>query len=188
MLAANNYRDVRAEAQAALKIAPNNAQALALTEKVSIREKESLEKAQEQAEARRQEILALPKKTYDFALRVYREAALFDDHELQTALPMTQAAAAIGRQLDTAPAFKWIKTQVPWPESFCISASQDVPGGLRRSSVPAALGEFAEARAAARQAPIATDAPAAARRARRFMVAPAAARGFPDFRVSTCLA
>jgi tetratricopeptide (TPR) repeat protein len=138
MMAANNYPGVRSEANAVLKIVPDNAQALALLKEVSNREQVNKQRAQEQAEARRQERLALPKKTFDLLLRQFAEAPLFEDHELQASLPMIQVENAILQQLQTAPALKWEKLPVSSRDSFGIFAWQEVPGGLRRCVIAGA--------------------------------------------------
>jgi hypothetical protein len=138
MMAANNYPGVRSEANAVLKIVPDNEQTLALLKEVSNREQVNKQRAQEQAEARRQERLALPKKTFDLLLRQFAEAPLFEDHELQASLPMIQVENAILQQLQTAPALKWEKLPVSSRDSFGIFAWQEVPGGLRRCVIAGA--------------------------------------------------
>jgi tetratricopeptide (TPR) repeat protein len=135
MMAANNYSAVRSEASAVLKLVPENAQALALLKQALNREQEDQqrqhEREQDQAEARRQERLALPKKTFDSVLERNSDALLFETHELQAALPATKVQAAIWQELSTAPAFNVMKMKVPSAESFALSARQEVSGGYR---------------------------------------------------------
>ena len=138
MMVAMDYRGVRSEANAVLKIAPDNERALTLLNQLSAREKENLKRAQDQIEARRQERLALPKKTFDFALRVHSEAPLFETHELQAAFPVHQVESAIRGELGAAPEFKVVRLKVDSPESFAINAWQEVPGGARRCIIAGA--------------------------------------------------
>jgi hypothetical protein len=138
MLAAMNYRGVRLEADAVLKLLPGNERALALINELANREKEDLKRAQEKAEAQRQERLALPKKTFDAALRRHSESPLFEEHELHAALPVDQVETSIRLRLAEAPAFKMTNIKVDSPESFAISAWQEVPGGSRRCMIAGA--------------------------------------------------
>jgi len=135
MMAAKNYGVVRSEADAVLKLVPENAQGLDLLKQVLNREQEDRqrqsEREKEQAEARRQERLALPKKTFDSVLERNSDALLFETHELQAALPVTKVQAAIWEELSTAPAFNVMKMKVPSAESFALSARQEVSGGYR---------------------------------------------------------
>jgi len=135
MMAAKNYGVVRSEADAVLKLVPENAQALDLLKEVSNREQEDQQRQhdreQVQAEARRQERLALPKKTFDSVLERNSDALLFETHELRAALPATKVQAAIWEELSTAPAFNVMKMKVPSAESFALSARQEVSGGYR---------------------------------------------------------
>jgi tetratricopeptide (TPR) repeat protein len=135
MLSAMNYSGVRSEANAVLKLVPDNERALALLNELTNREKEDLKRAQEKAEAQRQERLALPKKTFDSALRLNVEAPLFETHELKAALPVDQVETAIRLEFGAAPAFKIANIKVASPESFIISAWQEVTGGSRRCMI-----------------------------------------------------
>ena len=138
MMEAKNYSGVMSEANAVLKLVPENERALALLNELAIREKEALKRAQEKAEAQRQERLALPKKTFDSVIRRNPDAPLFEEHELQAGLPVTQVEAAIRQELETAPAFKMIRIMVSAPEAFAMSAWQDVPEGSRRCVIAGA--------------------------------------------------
>jgi tetratricopeptide (TPR) repeat protein len=138
MMVAMNYPGVRSEANAVLKIVPDHERALALLNELANREKEDLKRVQEKAEAQRQERLALPKKTFDAALRRHSEAPLFEEHELHAALPVDQVETAIRLEFGAAPAFKMTNIKVDSPESFAISAWQEVPGGLRRCMIAGA--------------------------------------------------
>jgi tetratricopeptide (TPR) repeat protein len=138
MMVAMNYPGVRSEANAVLKIVPENERAVALLNIVAVREKENLKRAQEQAEAQRQERLGLPKKTFDSALQRNPDAPLFETHELQAALPVAQVEAALRRELEMAPAFKVMRITVTAPEAFAMSAWQEVPGGSRRCLIAGA--------------------------------------------------
>jgi tetratricopeptide (TPR) repeat protein len=135
MMAAKNYDGVRSEAEAVLRLLPENAQALALLKEISNREQENkrIEKEREiqQAEAQRQERLALPKKTFDLALGPSSDASLFETHELQAGLPVAKVQAAIWQELSTAPAFNVMRIKVSSAESFALSARQEVSGGYR---------------------------------------------------------
>ena len=131
MLATKDYSGVRTEAEAVLKLVPGNDRALALINELARREQEDKQREQEQAEAWRQERLALPKKTFDFALGQTAEAPLFETHELQAALPVTQVQTALVRELETAPAFQVVRINGTAPEAFALSARQEVPGGSR---------------------------------------------------------
>jgi hypothetical protein len=131
MMTAKNYTGVRSEANAVLQIVPDNERALAFMNQLVTLEKESKEQAKAQAEARRQERLALPKKSLEFAVKKCPEASLFEEHEIQTDLSGIQAQNAIERELETAPAFKVVKIKVSAPEAFVLDARQEVPGGLR---------------------------------------------------------
>jgi tetratricopeptide (TPR) repeat protein len=142
MMAAKNYGVVRSEADAVLKLVPENAQGLDLLKQVLNREQEDRqrqsEREKEQAEARRQERLALPKKTFDAALLRVHDASLFETHEIKAALSVTQVEAAIRRELETAPAFKVMKLMESAPETFAITGAQEVPGGSRRCVITGA--------------------------------------------------
>ena len=121
-----------------LQIVPDNERALALMNELADREKENKERAREQAEARRQERLALPKKTFELAVKKYPEASVFEEHELQTDLSAIQVQNAIERELETGPAFKVVRMRVSPPEAFVINARQEVPGGLRNCVIAGA--------------------------------------------------
>jgi hypothetical protein len=132
MVAAKNYSGARSEANSVLKIVSDNTRALALLKEVSDREQENKQREQAQAEARQQERLALPKKTFDIALRLYPETPLFEQHEVQAALPVNDVESSICRELATVPAFQWEKKPVPEPQGFALVAWQELSGGLRR--------------------------------------------------------
>jgi tetratricopeptide (TPR) repeat protein len=142
MMAAKNYSAVRSEANAVLKLVPENAQALALLKDLSNREHEDQqrqhEREKDQAEARRQERLALPKKTFDSVLERNIDALPFEAHELQIPLPVGQVETAIRRELETAPAFTVLRINRTAPEAFALSAFEDVPGGQRRCVIAGA--------------------------------------------------
>jgi tetratricopeptide (TPR) repeat protein len=142
MMAAKNYGGVRSEANAVLKLFPENGQALALLKEVSNREQEDQQRQRarekEQAEVRRQERLALPKKTFDSVLERNSDVLLFETHELHAALPVGQLETAIWRELETLPAFNVMRISGSAPEAFALSASQEVPGGSRRCVIAGA--------------------------------------------------
>lgn len=134
MMAKQDYTAARSEAQSVLEIASDNARALALLQDLDTRERENRRRAEGEAEARRQERLALPRKTFDSILARKPDASLFDEHELQAALPVNQVQNALLRELERPPAFTVARISGMSPGAFALLASQEVPGG-RRSCV-----------------------------------------------------
>ena len=131
MMAAKDYSGVWSEANAVLKIVPENERAIGLLNQLATQEKEDDRRAQADMEARRQERLALPKKTFDSAIGPFSNAPLFETHDLQAALPASQVEASIRRELQAMPAFNVMRIKVYAPEAFALSAHQEVPGGSR---------------------------------------------------------
>jgi tetratricopeptide (TPR) repeat protein len=84
-----------------------------------------------QLEQIRLERLNRPRVVYNEALGQYTDVSLFEDHELKTAKPASEAAAAIVQALQTGqPPFKVTRSQSPKPDTFAIEAMLELPGLL----------------------------------------------------------
>jgi hypothetical protein len=79
----------------------------------------------EQIERERVERLNRPKAVYDEVLGHYDEANLFEDHELNTSMPVREAETAIADALMTVqPTYKIVFNKSMKPETYLLTASQ----------------------------------------------------------------
>jgi hypothetical protein len=92
----------------------------------------------EQIERLRVERLNRPKQVFDTALGTFKDANLFDEHELKTGKTAKEAASAIASALMySQPTYNLVINNSPKPETYELVGMQDVSGvfvnsGLRR--------------------------------------------------------
>lgn len=115
----------------ALQSLPDNAEAKQLIPDYKQHEPEQIERM-------RVERLNRPKQVFDHELGNYKDANLFDEHELKTSKPAKDVASAIASALlYVQPAYRINENDSPKPETYRIVGMQDVSGvfvnsGLRR--------------------------------------------------------
>jgi tetratricopeptide (TPR) repeat protein len=85
----------------------------------------------EQIERLRVERQKYPREVFNEVLGKINDAGLFDEHELKTAKPASEAAAAIVQRLQNIqPPFRVTRNQSPKPDTFEIEAMLELPGLL----------------------------------------------------------
>ena len=88
----------------------------------------------EQIERLRVERLNRPKQVFDAALGTFKDANLFDEHELKTGKPVKEAASAIASALMYAqPTYNLVINNSPKPETYEIVGMQDLSGVIAAS-------------------------------------------------------
>lgn len=122
--ATGDYVDGEKELELALQSLPDNGEIKQLIADYKQHEPEQIERL-------RAERLNRPKQVFDTALENYKDADLFDEHELKTGKPAKEAASAIANALlYTQPVFKIDVNDSPKPETYKIVGMQDVSGIL----------------------------------------------------------
>ena len=115
------------ELEAVLQSLPESEEAKQLLSDFKKHETEQIERIRVERAQRGQ-------KTFDAALASITNAALFESHELKTAMPVKEAWTAISEALKTPPGFRIIKSVSSDPETFEIEAVQELSTALGSSA------------------------------------------------------
>lgn len=85
----------------------------------------------EQVERERVERLNRPHQVFNDVLKGYPDAELFDEHELTTSKPYSEAGGAIASALSSGqPMFRIADISLSEPETYAIEATYEIPGLL----------------------------------------------------------
>lgn len=138
---ANNgeYAAARIEAEQALKLMPDQTAVQLFLTQLGMREEAKKQKDAASVEQRKQERLAVPKKAFSASVAANSfdgEGPLFDDFELKTTLPPSEAGTLIHTALQTGMPRDMVgMKELSWPNSFEVSLQQELNGGQRRCVV-----------------------------------------------------
>ncbi len=122
-----DYIGADKELEAALESLPDNDEVKQLLADFKTRERGQLEQLQQERRERGQ-------KLFDTILSRFKDAELFDSHEIKTTRPLNEVQTAILSALKIRPEFRVLKSRSSVAETFEISAVQELTGALATSA------------------------------------------------------